>query len=81
VADDGPGIDEAERELVFERFFRADPSRSRRTGGAGLGLAIVATIVRAHGGRTEAESPADGGARFRVLLPEISPDRDDTDSI
>ncbi len=50
VADDGPGIDPAIASQVFERFFRADPSRTRSTGGTGLGLGIVAAIVDAHGG-------------------------------
>jgi len=50
VADDGPGIDAELASQVFERFFRADPSRTRSTGGAGLGLGIVAAIVDAHGG-------------------------------
>ncbi|HEY5251677.1 MAG TPA: HAMP domain-containing sensor histidine kinase [Acidimicrobiales bacterium] len=69
VADTGPGMTEDQTGLVFERFYRADPSRSRQTGGAGLGLAIVATIVRAHGGRTEALRAPGGGALFRVVLP------------
>jgi two-component system OmpR family sensor kinase len=73
VADDGPGIDDDQKALVFERFFRADPSRSRETGGAGLGLAIVASIVRAHGGRTEADTSPGGGALFRVVLPTLTP--------
>jgi signal transduction histidine kinase len=71
VKDDGPGISDEQAELVFERFFRSDPSRSRETGGAGLGLAIVATIVRAHGGRVVAERGVSGGAVFRVLLPVL----------
>ena len=50
VADDGPGMQPDDAERVFERFFRADPSRSRQSGGAGLGMAIVAAIVAAHGG-------------------------------
>jgi two-component system, OmpR family, sensor kinase len=74
VADDGPGLDAEQVGMVFERFYRADPSRSRETGGAGLGLAIVATIVRAHGGRTEAESSPGGGALFRVVLPAVAPE-------
>jgi two-component system OmpR family sensor kinase len=69
VADTGPGLTEDQTGLVFERFYRADSSRSRRTGGAGLGLAIVATIVAAHGGRTEALPAPGGGALFRVVLP------------
>jgi signal transduction histidine kinase len=71
VADTGPGISEEEAEAVFERFFRVDSSRSRETGGAGLGLAIVATILRAHGGRATAGSPPGGGAVFRVVLPAL----------
>jgi two-component system OmpR family sensor kinase len=56
---------------VFERFYRADPARSRRDGpnGAGLGLAIVAAIVAAHAGTVEVDSAAGEGATFRVILP------------
>ncbi len=54
VLDDGPGIDDAELEQVFERFHRTDDDRSRKTGGAGLGLAIVRAIARAHGGDARA---------------------------
>jgi signal transduction histidine kinase len=54
---------------VFERFYRADPSRARATGGAGLGLAIVKGIVEAHGGSVAAESPAGQGAIIRFTLP------------
>ena len=69
VDDDGPGIPVADRARVLERFVRLDESRSRDRGGAGLGLAIVQGIVRAHGGTVEVgESPA-GGARFTVTLP------------
>src|SRR5262249_50814094 len=59
VRDDGPGIAPEHLPHVFERFYRADPSRARSTGGAGLGLAIVQGIVRAHGGAVTAAS--DGG--------------------
>jgi two-component system OmpR family sensor kinase len=69
VEDDGPGLDDGDAPHVFERFFRSDPSRSRDTGGAGLGLAIVATIVEAHGGHAEAENGSRGGALFRIVLP------------
>ena len=57
VTDDGPGIPAELRERVFERFFRADPSRSRDTGGSGLGLAIAKEIVEAHGGTIRVEAP------------------------
>jgi two-component system OmpR family sensor kinase len=69
IADRGPGIPADELERVFERFFRADPSRARASGGSGLGLSIVASILEAHGGRVEAENRPDGGAVFRLVLP------------
>ncbi|MFF4252093.1 sensor histidine kinase [Streptomyces sp. NPDC001663] len=65
VEDDGPGIPEADRRRVFERFVRLDESRSRDAGGAGLGLAIVAEVAAAHGGRVLVED----GARFVATLP------------
>jgi two-component system OmpR family sensor kinase len=68
VEDEGPGLGEVDSEQVFERFFRADPSRSRDTGGAGLGLAIVASIVKAHGGVVEVGKGKAGGALFRIVL-------------
>ena len=68
VADDGPGIPADQLDRVFERFHRGDPSRSRATGGAGLGLSIVAGIVAAHGGSVEVADAAPG-ARFTVRLP------------
>ena len=65
--DDGVGIPAADREVVFERFRRLHESRSRRTGGTGLGLAVVAGIVRAHRGMVHVEeSPSLGGTRFVV---------------
>ncbi len=74
VADNGPGLDAEELDRVFERFYRADASRSRqgvdgRHGGAGLGLGIVAAIVGAHGGDVRAASSPDGGVTFTVRLP------------
>jgi two-component system OmpR family sensor kinase len=59
-------------EQVFERFYRADPSRARAAGGAGLGLSIVAAVAEAHGGRVSAASPEGSGAVFTVELP-LSP--------
>jgi signal transduction histidine kinase len=71
VVDDGPGIPEAERSRVFDRFYRLQESRSRETGGTGLGLPIVRDIVRNHGGRVRLADRADGrhGLRAVVLLP------------
>jgi signal transduction histidine kinase len=69
VDDDGPGIPALERSAVFEPFYRIEPSRSRETGGAGLGLAIARAIAEAHGGRISADVAPQGGARIRVVLP------------
>lgn len=69
VADQGAGLDEEASARVFERFFRADPSRNRSLGGTGLGLSIVAALVAAHAGRVELETAPGRGATFRVLLP------------
>ena len=73
VADSGPGMNADQLAQVFERFYRADPSRARSSGGAGLGLAIVAAVVEAHGGEVEAESTPGQGTLLRVQLP-LSPD-------
>jgi two-component system OmpR family sensor kinase len=72
VIDDGPGIPEADLPRLFDRFYRADSSRTRTSGGAGLGLAIVRAIVVAHGGRIEAANLPQGGARLTVLLPALA---------
>jgi signal transduction histidine kinase len=69
VDDDGPGIPSNERERVFEPFHRGEPSRSRETGGAGLGLAVVRSIARAHGGDVVLENRPEGGLRARARLP------------
>jgi two-component system OmpR family sensor kinase len=69
VADTGPGFDAADAPRLFERFYRADPSRSRDRGGSGLGLAIVAAIVHAHDGEVSAEPNPRGGAVFTITLP------------
>jgi len=80
IADDGPGIPPDVIDSVFERFVRADPSRARSSGGAGLGLAIVEGIVRAHGGRLEAANRPEGGAVFTVWLPAEPPHQPDEPS-
>lgn len=73
VADTGAGIDRAHLPHVFDRFYRADFSRSRETGGAGLGLAIVRQLVAAHGGAVTAASEGAGkGAAFTVTLPSFT---------
>jgi len=69
VEDDGPGISDAERERVFEPFVRLEESRNRETGGVGLGLAIVRTIMRAHGGDVRLENRDEGGLRVTLLVP------------
>ena len=69
VRDQGVGIPAEHLPHVFERFYRADPSRSRETGGVGLGLAIVKNLVDAHGGTVHVESAQREGARFVVTLP------------
>jgi two-component system OmpR family sensor kinase len=69
VADEGPGIAAEHLSHLFERFYRADPSRTRMSGGAGLGLAIVASIVDSLGGTATVTSEAGHGATFTVLLP------------
>ncbi|MCU1642430.1 MAG: Histidine kinase [Nocardia sp.] len=70
VTDDGPGIPEALQPEVFERFARGDSSRSRRAGSSGLGLAIVAAVIKAHGGVISVDS-APGRTEFTVRLPGV----------
>lgn len=72
LADDGPGIPEGDRESLFEPFFRLEPSRSRKTGGYGLGLSICRRIVEAHGGTIAIEGRTGRGAVFVVTLPAPS---------
>ncbi len=69
VADQGPGMAEADAARIFERFYRTDRARQRTRGGNGLGLAIVATLVEAHGGRVTVRSAPGAGATFEVRLP------------
>ncbi|MGI8677126.1 MAG: sensor histidine kinase [Jatrophihabitans sp.] len=75
VVDDGPGIAADERERVFDRFYRVQESRSRGSGGTGLGLPIVRDIVRNHGGRVRLTERGDGhsGLRAIVVLPVVTP--------
>src|SRR6266851_8182672 len=69
VADHGPGLRAGDREKIFEPFYRVDGSRSRDSGGAGLGLSIVSAVVTAHGGRVKVMETSGGGATFEVELP------------
>jgi two-component system OmpR family sensor kinase len=72
VRDHGPGLPTGDHEALFERFWRSEGGRERGKGGAGLGLAIVAAIVDAHGGRVRAGNAPGGGATFVVTLPAVS---------
>ena len=69
VEDSGPGIPVEALPRIFERFYQADPSRSRGTGTSGLGLSIVKALAEAHGGRAGAENRPEGGARLWIELP------------
>jgi len=69
IEDDGPGIPVEDVERVFEPFYRREPSRSRQTGGIGLGLAVVRSVVRGHGGDVTLENRPGGGLTARVHLP------------
>ncbi len=73
VVDQGPGLDADQAARVFDRFYRADASRTRESGGgAGLGLSIVDALVHAHGGTVSVDSAPGKGATFRVVLPTAS---------
>lgn len=69
VADEGPGIPQDAQEHVFERFWRADPGRTRARGGTGLGLAIVASIISSHDGTVDLTSTPGRGSTFTIRLP------------
>jgi signal transduction histidine kinase len=73
VADEGPGMAQEDADRVFERFYRADPSRTRAQGGTGLGLAIVSALVTAHGGTVHLDTAPGRGATFTVRLPRSGP--------
>ncbi len=72
IEDDGPGIPESRHDDVFEPFVRLEESRSRETGGVGLGLALVRSVVRAHGGSIALANVAGRGLRIVVRLPQVS---------
>ncbi len=74
VSDQGIGIGEADLDRIFERFYRADPARSRETGGTGLGLAIVKHIATNHGGSVDVWSVEGSGSTFTMRLPVAGPD-------
>ncbi|HET9955856.1 MAG TPA: HAMP domain-containing sensor histidine kinase [Polyangiaceae bacterium] len=76
VRDQGVGIPAADLERVFEPFFRSDPSRTRSTGGVGLGLTVVRRILHAHGGSIRVESTPQQGTRFEIRVPEAPPPAD-----
>lgn len=79
VSDQGIGIAEADRERIFERFYRADEARSRRTGGTGLGLSIVKHATQRHGGEVRLWSRPGRGSTFTIRLPRIdAPEHIDT---
>ena len=78
IDDDGPGIAPAERERVFERFYRSEVARDRGSGGSGLGLAIARSIVELHGGRIWVEDSPLGGARVSLELGGFDPQLDMT---
>ena len=69
VTDHGPGMSDEVAARAFERFYRADPARSRHRGGSGLGLAIVHATVAAHGGTTDLSSTPGEGTTVRIRLP------------
>jgi two-component system sensor histidine kinase MtrB len=75
VRDHGVGLKPGEEKLVFNRFWRADPSRARQTGGTGLGLSISVEDARLHGGWLEAWGAPGQGAQFRLTLPARAGDR------
>lgn len=70
IEDQGIGISEEDLKYVFERFYRADKSRARATGGTGIGLTIVKSIVSSHGGEVKLESKLGEGSKFTIILPK-----------
>ncbi len=78
IADEGPGVSAEETDKIFERFYRTDRSRTRSQGGVGLGLAIVRSLVEAHGGAVGYSARPGGGSIFRIVLP-LAPAADSPD--
>ncbi len=78
IADEGPGVSAEETDKIFERFYRTDRSRTRSQGGVGLGLAIVRSLVEAHGGVVGYSARPGGGSIFRIVLP-LAPAADSPD--
>jgi two-component system sensor histidine kinase SenX3 len=74
VTDRGIGIPPADRDRIFERFYRVDRARSRATGGTGLGLAIVRNVARNHGGDVHVDSREGEGSTFVIQLPRLRED-------
>jgi len=74
VSDNGRGIPEKDLPHLFDRFYRPDVSRSRASGGSGLGLSIVKGLVEQHGGSITVHSTEGEGTSFRILLPRVSED-------
>ena len=72
VCDEGPGMRPEDAQRIFERFYRTDSSRARTSGGSGLGLSIVASLVSAHGGSVDVTTAPGTGCCFRVTLPRIT---------
>ena len=72
IIDSGVGINEEEKELIFDRFYRVDKARAKETVGSGLGLSIVKWIVDAHDGEINIDSTIGKGTRFVIMLPFLS---------
>jgi two-component system OmpR family sensor kinase len=77
VIDAGPGMTKTDAERVFERFYRADTSRTRSSGGTGLGLSIVDALTAAHDGTVTVHTAPGAGCRFEVRLPRADMTDDD----
>ena len=80
IQDEGPGINAEDAERVFDRFYRAEGSRTRSEGGSGLGLAIAQSVIDAHGGTTALDSAPGAGARFTITIPRAGSERPTVDA-